>query len=720
VLEPALQRKRRWYHPEDILLLVLLGALFYLPALSRIPLFDRDEPRFAVAARTMLDTGDYIVPRYNGNLRPDKPPLVYWLMDAGYQISETLRASPELGARLPSAVCGTLALIVIYFMTGSRFGRLTGFVAAMMAGSCTLYVVIARFATADGTMLLFITSCMALAWRAWDAVPRTAGTPEARMPRADYLLDRTSERSPLMLDHLPETSARKVPVGIALLFWISLAAGTLTKGVPLAFVLIPMLVLSLTTGALPGQLRQWRSHFHFTSWRVAVALLIAAGVTGYFVAAPRMGWPDIRTWVALLGILLVGMIVTPGLPGVLVRCLWHGNWAWWKQLRPLVGIPLLIALVGWWVLLAGQATHWKLIEDMVGTHFLARIGVPTPDATTGGTQSSMKSYSQPPGFYLVTVWGTFWPWSILLVPAAYHTWRRLRGKLPVPIDRRPYQFLVAWILPMWIALEASRGKLFHYPLPLYVPIAILCADTLVQSWNRMTDVLAAPWISSMRWIVLVIWCALGIGLLLASKMHPDPNFMWRCFPLAIALMGTGFVSAVTWGRPSWPYVVTLSWGGSLLMASTLLLADLPELQVSRVASQMMRDARSKDSRTQLGVCGYEDATIVFYSKIPPDQHLERFSSADDLAKRVPFDADAARTPWVIVVDEKARKRLDELKVRYARLPRLDAPENLAAFDINGIVAGNIRKLANISVITNVVPEPATTAATTPKPQPEAP
>ncbi len=728
VLEPKIQDKRRWWHPEDVLLLALLGVLFYLPALSRIPLFDRDEPRFAVAARTMLETGDYIVPHFNGALRPDKPPLVYWLMDVGYQIAGTLGFTDssksassvpysELGARLPSAVCGTLALIVIYFMAGSRFGRLTGFVGAMMAGSCALYVVESRMATADGTMLLFIVMCMAVAWRAWDATPRVEGD-EGRMPRTDYLLDRTSERTPLMLDQMPETAARKVPLWMGLFFWVSLAAGALTKGVPLAFVLVPMIVLSLTTGALPGQLRRWRSHFHVTSWRVAIALLIAALVTGYFVAGGRLGLPDIRTWVALLGILLVGMIVTPGLPGVFFRCLWHGNWGWWRQLRPLIGIPMLAVLVGWWVVLAGQATHGKLIEDMVGTHFLARIGVPVPDHTPGGgggTQDAMKTYSQPPGFYLVTVWGTFWPWSILIVPAAYHTWRRLRGKLPIAIDARPYQFLVAWIVPMWICLELSRGKLFHYPLPLFVPLAILCADTLVQSWNRMTDVLAAPWIGSMRWVVLAIWCGLGIAVLVGARMHPDEAMLWRCLPLAVALMGTGFVSAITWGRPSWPYVVALSWGGSLLVASTLVLADMPDLQVSRVAAAIMVDARHKDGRTEFAVCGYEDATLVFYTHSPDGRPLARFNSVEEMMARVPFGSGAAAKPYVIAVDGKTRAKLDELHVAYARVPRVDTPENLAAYEITGMNSGNMRPVGEC-VISNVVPEPRSTQpATGPEP-----
>ena len=127
-------------------------------------------------------------------------------MDLGYLATG---GPSELGARLPSAICGTAALIVVYFMVGARFGRLTGFIAAMMLGTCGLFVVEARMATADATMLLCIVGCMACAWQAWDAAgaaasDRTAGPSEQkRLPRTDYLPDHTGDRAILMLDHLP-------------------------------------------------------------------------------------------------------------------------------------------------------------------------------------------------------------------------------------------------------------------------------------------------------------------------------------------------------------------------------------------------------------------------------------------------------------------------------------------------------------------------------------
>ena len=358
---------------------------------------------------------------------------------------------------------------------------------------------------------------------------------------------------------------------------------------------------------------------------------------------------------------------------------------------------------------AGQATHWKLIQDMVGTHFLNRVGLPAPDMTPGGTQDPMKSYGKPPGFFLLAVWATFWPWSILLVPAAFHTWRRLRGKTAIAIDPGPYQFLVAWIVPMWILLELSRGKLPHYPLPLYVPLAILCADTLVQSWNRLTDVLSAKWFAAARWGTLCIWLALGAAVLAGASLAPDPDMKWMCLPFALALLATGLASAMTWGRPGWPYVLALCWGGSLMVADLMILAEMPELQVSRIAGREMKALKEEDPSMRLGVAGYEDATLVFYA----GQNVTRFSNAADLIKRVPFvrtgwarvwrGYGAAGARYVVVVDETVRQELKNQHLEFQELPRSDSPGNLEAWRISGFNTGNFKPVS-VTLITTYGPD----------------
>src|SRR5690349_25144496 len=47
---------------------------------TRSTLWDRDEPRFEQAAVEMASSGQWLYPTFNGELRPDKPILIYWLM----------------------------------------------------------------------------------------------------------------------------------------------------------------------------------------------------------------------------------------------------------------------------------------------------------------------------------------------------------------------------------------------------------------------------------------------------------------------------------------------------------------------------------------------------------------------------------------------------------------------------------------------------------------
>jgi len=60
---------------------------FHVIGTWSLPLIDRDEPRFAEASREMIERGDYIVPRFNNQLRLDKPPLAYWAQVASYKFS---------------------------------------------------------------------------------------------------------------------------------------------------------------------------------------------------------------------------------------------------------------------------------------------------------------------------------------------------------------------------------------------------------------------------------------------------------------------------------------------------------------------------------------------------------------------------------------------------------------------------------------------------------
>src|SRR3990172_546670 len=69
-----------WLITHRYLALAALCLALYASGNGRTPLWDRDEPRYCQATREMLVTGDYIVPRFNGQERFNKPILIYWLM----------------------------------------------------------------------------------------------------------------------------------------------------------------------------------------------------------------------------------------------------------------------------------------------------------------------------------------------------------------------------------------------------------------------------------------------------------------------------------------------------------------------------------------------------------------------------------------------------------------------------------------------------------------
>ena len=104
------------------LLVGALAALFFLPFLGRVHLFDWDEINFAEIAREMVLLDSYL--RIYVNYEPfwQKPPLFFWFQ----ALSMHIWGIGEYAARFPNAICGIVTLVSLYFMGkrlyDSRFG----------------------------------------------------------------------------------------------------------------------------------------------------------------------------------------------------------------------------------------------------------------------------------------------------------------------------------------------------------------------------------------------------------------------------------------------------------------------------------------------------------------------------------------------------------------------------------------------------------------------
>src|SRR6478672_9021762 len=94
---------------RDTWLFWILGLLVIGAGLGLRDPWPADEPRFALIARDMLATGDWLIPRVGGDLYPDKPPFYFWLM----AVSMALTGSMRVGFLVPSLLAGLGTLVLV-------------------------------------------------------------------------------------------------------------------------------------------------------------------------------------------------------------------------------------------------------------------------------------------------------------------------------------------------------------------------------------------------------------------------------------------------------------------------------------------------------------------------------------------------------------------------------------------------------------------------------
>jgi 4-amino-4-deoxy-L-arabinose transferase-like glycosyltransferase len=133
-------------------------VVLLLPHLGAAPL-ERAEIYFLDAARAMVDSGAFVIPRYEGQPFFDKPILSYWLMagamralgtDAG--AARLVPVAASIGVLLATAWLGTLL-----------FDRRTALAGGLVLATTLAFLSFARVAMSDMLLALFTTLAVALA-----------------------------------------------------------------------------------------------------------------------------------------------------------------------------------------------------------------------------------------------------------------------------------------------------------------------------------------------------------------------------------------------------------------------------------------------------------------------------------------------------------------------------------------------------------------------------
>ena len=161
-------------------------------------------------------------------------------------------------------------------------------------------------------------------------------------------------------------------------------------------------------------------------------------------------------------------LLTVGAAIILAR-----DWQLARHLKFLRGILLMLAVVALWGIPALVQTHGQFLAIGIGRHVISR----SLATMEGHGASSFGMYLLLLPFYFVTIFVSFFPWSIKLPWLIRQLWRQKKAGIADPgYSRDPLDnYLITGIAIIFVIFTLVATKLPHYTLPAFPLLALLLA-----------------------------------------------------------------------------------------------------------------------------------------------------------------------------------------------------------------------------------------------------
>ncbi len=138
---------------REFWLLALMALLVIGAGLGLRDPWPSDEPRFALVAKQMVDSGDWLFPHRGDELYSDKPPMLMWWQATLYTVSGNWR----LAFLLPSLLAALGTLACVYDLGRRLWTRRVGLYAAWALLFALHFTFQAKKAQIDPLVVFFIT-----------------------------------------------------------------------------------------------------------------------------------------------------------------------------------------------------------------------------------------------------------------------------------------------------------------------------------------------------------------------------------------------------------------------------------------------------------------------------------------------------------------------------------------------------------------------------------
>ncbi len=142
-------------HPY--LFLTVISLFLYLIGNDLLAVTDTAESNYALTAKEMVLSGDWISPQIYGRYWYDKPIFYYWEL----ALSFSLFGFNEFAARFPSAVLSVLNILFTFWFVRKVFDEKTAWLSALILGTSMEFFLLSKAVITDATLFLFMSAAVA-------------------------------------------------------------------------------------------------------------------------------------------------------------------------------------------------------------------------------------------------------------------------------------------------------------------------------------------------------------------------------------------------------------------------------------------------------------------------------------------------------------------------------------------------------------------------------
>jgi 4-amino-4-deoxy-L-arabinose transferase-like glycosyltransferase len=330
-----------------------------------------------------------------------------------------------------------------------------------------------------------------------------------------------------------------------------------------------------------------------TDAALVLFVVLAMGALSRAWLNPARSWSTpLIFWTALAaGVLLKGPVVALPIIGAIV---WIGvqfrTVSWLTRLRPILGLLLFAALVAPWFIAITIATDGAFWGASLGGDLTNKI-------TARGEHAG-----SPPGLYLLTMWLTFFPWSMLIPLGLTFAWRTRKDPKTA--------LLLGWLIPGWIVFELVPVKLVHYTFPLFPALMLFTGAALIS--------MQAGQMRFARWTGGIGTAGWLLGLAFFTSIAVSAPIYYGAGPDALSIAGAAVftIAGLTglfwmWRNAVAKAIAALAFCG-VTMGWTLTAASLPAARDLQIADHLVRAMEQHDCLSgPVAIAGYAEPSAVF-------------------------------------------------------------------------------------------------------------